>query len=72
MFQPAIGQNTVGGFGATDTMQFSAADFGGWSDLLGHASQVGSDTVIALDAKDTITLTNVAMGSLLQPQFSFV
>ena len=71
VFQPAIGVNTIGGFGSTDSMTFSSTDFASWSALLSHASQVGSNTVIALDAADKVTLTGVAIGSLQQSQFHF-
>ena len=68
MFQPAIGVNTVGGFGSTEDHSL----FASWSALLNHTSQVGANTVIALDAADSVTLTNVAMSSLQQSQFHFV
>ena len=71
VFQPAFGQDTIGGFGATDQATFSAGDFANWSALLSHTAQVGSNTVITLDAADTVTLTGVAMSSLQQSQFNF-
>jgi hypothetical protein len=37
-----------------------------------HAQQVGSNTVIAYDAQDTITLTGVSVSSLHASEFHFV
>ena len=71
VFQPAIGVNTIGGFGSTDSMTFSSSDFANWSALLSHTSQVGSNTVITLDATDKVTLTGVTATSLQQSQFHF-
>jgi len=72
VFQPAIGLATINGFAASDTMQFSATDFANWSALSSHTSQSGSNTLISLDASDTITLTNVTAASLNASQFHFV
>jgi hypothetical protein len=72
VFQPAIGHETINGFAATDSMQFSASDFANWSALLSHVSQSGANTLITLDASDQVTLTNVTATSLAQSQFHFV
>ena len=72
VFQRAIGEDIITGFASTDSMQFSAFDFANWSALLGHISQSGRNTVIALDAPDTVTLTNVTAASLVASQFHFV
>ncbi len=71
VFQAAFGQDAINGFASTDTMQLAASDFANWSALLGHMTQSGSNTLITLDAADTITLTGVAMSSLQQSQFKF-
>jgi hypothetical protein len=71
VFQPAFDQDVINGFNSTDSMQFSASDFANWSALLSHVSQSGSNTVITLDASDTITLKGVTASSLQSSQFSF-
>jgi Ca2+-binding RTX toxin-like protein len=72
VFQAAIGQNTVTGFVATDTMQFSKSDFANWSALLSHTAQSGANAVITLDANDTVNLTEVTAAYLTSSQFRFV
>ncbi|WP_298355284.1 DUF4214 domain-containing protein [Rhodoblastus sp.] len=72
IFQPALGQNTIWGFSSTDTIQLSKTDFASWSALLSHMSQSGSDTIITLDASDTITLKGVTASNLTQSEFRFV
>jgi hypothetical protein len=71
-FQQAFGQDVINGFASTDTLQFSKLDFASWSALSSHMSQSGANTVITLDATDTVTLTNVAMTSLTASEFKFV
>ena len=53
-------------------MQFSASDFANFSALQSHTSQSGANTMIALDASDTVTLTNVTATNLAASQFHFV
>jgi hypothetical protein len=72
VYQPAIGDDTITGFAASDTMQFSASDFANWPALQGHISQAGANTVIALDASDMVTLNNFTAASLTASQFKFV
>ena len=72
VFQPAIGQDTINGFAASDSMTFSASDFANFAALSPHISQSGSNTLISLDANDTVTLTNTLASSLTSSQFHFV
>ena len=72
VFHPTIGLDTIDGFAATDTMQFSASDFANFTALSGDISQSGANTVISLDANDTVTLTDVTAASLTASQFHFV
>ncbi len=72
VFQASIGNNTINGFAATDSMQLSKSDFANWSALLSHTSQLGADTLIKFDAADTITLHGVIASSLTSAQFHFV
>jgi Ca2+-binding RTX toxin-like protein len=55
-----------------DIIQFSQADFNSFAAVLAHATQVGSNTVIAYDANDTVTLHNVQINKLTQADFHFV
>ena len=72
-FQHGIGgQDGINGFGSTDSMWFSHLDFATWSVLQGDMTQSGANTVITLNASDTVTLTNVTMSSLSSSQFHFV
>ena len=52
--------------------QLSQSTFANFAQLLSHASQSGSDTVIQTDATNTITLKDVALSTLDQNHFSFV
>jgi hypothetical protein len=72
VFQTPIGQSTITGFGATDTMQLNKSDFADWNALLSHTVQSGANTVISLDAIDAITLTGVTAANLTSSQFRFV
>jgi hypothetical protein len=72
VFQPQFGVSAVIGFNSTDTMTFSASDFANFQALQQHMSQSGANTLIALDASDKITLTNVIASSLTASQFHFV
>ena len=67
------GQDTIGGFTpSTDSMQFSALDFANYWALSGQMSQSGANTVITLNASDTVTLTNVQAANLTSANFHFV
>ena len=71
VFQPAFGQDVINGFDSRDTIQFSTADFANWQALLNHMTQSGSNTIITLDASDTVTLAGVTASTLQASQFSF-
>ena len=69
--QPAFGQSAIIGFNSTDTMTFSASDFADWQALQGHMAQSGANTIITLDASDSITLYSVTASALTSAQFKF-
>jgi hypothetical protein len=71
VFQPAIGEATIGGFVASDVVQFSSADFANWQALSGHIAQSGADVVISYDSNDKVTLTNASASSLTSANFKF-
>jgi hypothetical protein len=65
------------GTGSThDTIQFGASDFGSFAAVQAAMTQVttatGFDTVIRLDATDSITLVGVTKASLVSADFKFV
>ena len=55
-----------------DVIQLDAALFGDFADVVAHASQVGANTVITLDAANSITLNNVTLANLNANDFLFV
>jgi hypothetical protein len=71
-FQAAFGHDVINVFGSTDTMDLSHLDFASWWALQAHMTQSGVNTVITLDASDSITLNNVSAESLIASQFNFV
>lgn len=64
--------DVLNGFSSTDSLQFSKTDFASFSVLLTHANQVGANTVITLDANDTVTLAGVTKSALVSGEFRFV
>jgi hypothetical protein len=63
---------TAGTGAAHDTLELGSVGFGGFQAVHHAISQVGSDTVIRLDAADSITLVGVAKSSLVAAAFKFV
>jgi len=65
MFRPGFGLDTITDFSAgaasQDVMEFTNDVFADFASVLTSASQVGSDTLIMVDASNTVTLKNVAM-----------
>ncbi len=72
VFTPTAGTNTISGYNASDTLEFSRATFANWQTLLSHATQSGPDTVIRADQTHSVTLTGVALSSLEQSQVRFL
>jgi hypothetical protein len=71
VFHENFGQDTITGFDITDRIEIDSAVFADWADLLGSASQSGGDTIITVDAANSVTLKNVALSSLNESQFQF-
>jgi Ca2+-binding RTX toxin-like protein len=59
----ALGRDRVTDFGTDDTLVFQTV-FSTAQQVLNNARQVGADTVITLDANNSITLSNFARASL--------
>jgi VCBS repeat-containing protein len=69
----SIGNDTIRGFSTKlDKIQFNAGLVANFEAVRAHAKQVGSDTVIALDQNNSITLKGVALSSLQASNFIFV
>ena len=66
-----FGQDMITDFDLSrDVIRFNPALFANYAAAMASATQVGTDTVITSDT-DTITLANVAVGSLTQKNFAF-
>ncbi|MBD8877760.1 hypothetical protein [Roseibium polysiphoniae] len=72
----ATGHDTISDFvagaGSEDVVQLAASEFGDFASVLAAASDNGADTVIALDAANSLTLEGVLLADLHQDDFQFV
>lgn len=74
-FQAGFGHDTLMDFranGDDDVIEFDHNLFANFNAVHDHMTQNGSDTVITLDADNSITLHGVNMGQLTDLQFHFV
>jgi Ca2+-binding RTX toxin-like protein len=76
-FSAGFGKDTLtdftAGLGATDVLHLTlGAAFDTYAEVMAAATQVGSNTLIAISANDTITLTNVLKTALVVDDFSFI
>ena len=55
-----------------DFIQFNRAVFDSFAQVQSHTAQVGSNTVITVDANNSVTLTGVALSDLNSSDFKFV
>ena len=76
LFEGNFGHDVVNYFRAVgwahDILQFSAAEFQNFAQVLSHATQVGTSVVITVDPADTVTLHNTQIKSLVSSDFHFV
>ncbi|WP_317205107.1 beta strand repeat-containing protein, partial [Janthinobacterium sp.] len=78
IYTPAFGFDTItdftAGAGTThDVLQLSlGAQFSSLAQVIAAATQVGANTLITIDANDTITLNNVTKTALVASNFVFV
>ena len=72
-FAAKMGVDVIAGFNATDVLHLSASDWASFAALKGSGdlTQSGADTIIKLDASDSITLTGVQASSLTAGEFKF-
>ncbi len=76
VFKAGFGHDTIADFtpgaGTDDVLQVDNTLFADFEAVLAAAAQVGSDTVIAFDAANTITLKNVGLANLHADDVRFV
>jgi hypothetical protein len=69
---PGAGQDKIYNFqNSQDTLQFNHALFANFAAAMTNATQVGANTVFAIDANDSVTLENVNKSSLAASNFRF-
>jgi Ca2+-binding RTX toxin-like protein len=69
VFGPGFGQDIVTDFGSADRIEFDGGVFKDFKTVQAAMQQVGNDTVITLDADNSITLQGVAADSLHASHF---
>ncbi|PZU10861.1 calcium-binding protein [Sphingomonas sp.] len=71
-FRTGFGHDTITDFTfGSDVISFAAGTFGSFADVMAHASMVGGDTVIALDANNSVTVQNKQLSSFTASNFVF-
>jgi len=72
-FPSVMGHDEITNFDFTkDTLQFNATLFSNFTAAMNDATQAGANTVLTIDANDTVTLDNVTKTSLAAGNFHFV
>jgi predicted extracellular nuclease len=71
MFTGGFGRDTVSDLGSNDVIEFSGGVFQNFQAVRDASQQVGGDTVITLDAQNTIVLQGVTLSSLHANDFWF-
>jgi Ca2+-binding RTX toxin-like protein len=72
VFESDFGEDTITDFQTTDRIQLDSDLFSDFAAVIAASQQVGADTVITLDADNSITLQNVQLASLQANDFLFV
>ena len=71
-FAPGFGNNTINGFQTgKDVLNFDPALIRNYMAAMLDTKQVGANTVITVDANDSVTLAGVAASHLTASNFSF-
>jgi hypothetical protein len=71
-FNAGFGNNTITDFNTShDVLNFNPALIANYAAAMADTKQVGLDTVITVDATDTVTLTGVAASHLTASNFHF-
>jgi hypothetical protein len=61
----------IAGNGTHELIQFSKSTFTGYTDLMAHAQQVGTNVLVSDAAGDTLTLIGINMADMKAVDFSF-
>jgi serralysin len=72
VFGPNFGKDVVADFAKEDAVEFQNSAFHDFHDIVAAAHQVGADTVITVDALDTVTLANVSVQQLHANNFTLL
>ena len=73
VFSGDFGNDTVKDFQkSTDTVQLDHNVFGDFAGVMSHASQVGSDVVISVDANNSVSLHSTLLSQLTANNFHLV
>jgi len=70
-FDPSFGHDTIEDFSIGDIIEFASSVFADFGDVLGAATEVDGNTIIAFDSDNSVTLQNVALASLSADEFRF-
>lgn len=75
VFKPGFGHDTItdftSGAGSEDAIDVTIGMFADFASVLAAAAQTGSDTLVTLDANNSILLKNTTLSSLHQDDFRF-
>lgn len=72
-FGPGFGHDTIIDFRpGDDDIRFVGGPAFNFADLIGHASQVGANIVIALQSGDSLQLNNLQVANLQPADFVFI
>ena len=72
VFDPGFGNDTVFGWESGDTFSFSSADFADFAAVQAAMTQVASDTLITLNANDTVLIKDTLITDFIAGDFVFV
>jgi Ca2+-binding RTX toxin-like protein len=72
VFGPGFGHDVVTDYSHADHIEFDGGVFHSFHQVQAASHQVGDDTVITLDANNSITLLGVNLHSLHASDFTFV
>jgi Ca2+-binding RTX toxin-like protein len=73
-FRTGFGHDVITDFttgGDSDLIAFASGTFGSFADVMAHSAMAGNDTVITLDANNSVTLQNKQMSALSAANFVF-
>jgi|SRR5262245_7039050 len=72
VFGPGFGHDVITDFTHANRIEFDGGVFENFEQVQAASQQVGADTVITLDADNSITLTGVSLHSLHASDFAFL